>query len=64
MMKKILCLALVLTVCAVLPAAAEMAQPVTAEELDALLTEVRAKALTEEVRQPPWFKIPRPKGGG
>ena len=53
MMKKILCLVLVLTVCAVLPAAAETAQPVTAEELDALLTEVRAKALTEEVLNDP-----------
>ncbi len=53
MMKKILCLVLVLTVCAVLPAAAEEAQPVTAEELDTLLAEVRAKALTEELLNDP-----------
>ena len=53
MMKKILCLALVLTVCVALPAAAETAQPVTAEELDALLAEVRAKALTEEALNDP-----------
>lgn len=49
MMKKILCLAAVLaavlTVCAVLPAAAEAAQPVTAKELDDLLESVRAEAL-------------------
>ena len=53
MMKKILCLALALAVCAVLTAAAEGAQPVTAEELDTLLAEVRAKALTEEVLNDP-----------
>ena len=53
MMKKILCLVLVLTVCAALPAAAETAQPVTAEELDALLEEVRTKALTKEALNDP-----------
>ena len=53
MTKKILCLVLVLTVCAVLTAAAEGVQPVTAEELDALLEAVRAKALTEELLNDP-----------
>lgn len=45
MMKKILCLVLMMTFCAVLPAAAETAQPVTAAELDALLAGVRTEAL-------------------
>ena len=53
MMKKILCLVLLLFVCAALPAAAETAQPVTAEELDALLAEVRTKALSGEVLNDP-----------
>ena len=53
MMKKILCLALVLTFCAVLPAAAEGVQPVTAEELDTLLADVRTKVQAGEVLNNP-----------
>ena len=46
MMKKILCLLAVLSLCAVLPAAAEeAAQPVTAAELSELLGSVRTQAL-------------------
>lgn len=46
MMKKILCLLVVLSFCAVFPAAAEEpGQPVTAAELAALLETVRAQAL-------------------
>lgn len=52
MMKKILCLAAALAILAVFPAAAEtvqpVTQPVTAEELDALLAAVRAEALAAE----------------
>ena len=48
MMKKILCLAVVLTLFAAVPALAETAQPVTAEELDALLADVRTEALAAE----------------
>lgn len=48
MMKRILCLAVLLALCAVLPAAAETAQPVTAAELDALRDSVKAQALAEE----------------
>ncbi len=48
MMKKILCLAAALTVLMVFPALAEPAQPVTANELDALLSEVRAGAAAAE----------------
>ena len=46
MMKKILCLVLMLMIGTALPAAAETASPVTAEELDALLAAVRTQALT------------------
>lgn len=53
MMKKILCLALVLTFCAVLPAVAEGVQPVTAEELDTLLADVRTKVQAGEVLNDP-----------
>ena len=45
MMKKILCFAAVLALFAAVPAAAETAQPVTAEELGALLENVRTEAL-------------------
>lgn len=45
MMKKILCLGIMLTIFAMLPAIAETASPVTAEELDALLAAVRTQAL-------------------
>ena len=45
MMKKILCLAAVLALFAAVPAAAETAQPVTAEELGVLLESVRTEAL-------------------
>ena len=48
MMKKILCLAVILTACAALPAAAETARPVTAAELGVLLESVRAEALVSE----------------
>ena len=48
MMKKILCLAAALAILAAVPALAETAQPVTAEELDALLAKVRTKALAAE----------------
>lgn len=48
MMKKILCLAVILTICAVLPAAAENAGPVTAEELSVLMESVRTEALAAE----------------
>ena len=48
MMKKILCLAIALAVLAVFPACAENAEPVTADELDALLASVRAEALAAE----------------
>lgn len=48
MIKKILCLAAVLTLFAVLPATAETAGPVTAEELSALLESARAEALAAE----------------
>ena len=48
MMRKILCFAAVLVLCAVFHAAAENVQPVTAEELDALLKDVRAEALADE----------------
>ena len=49
MVKKILCLLAVLTLCAALPAAAEdAAQPLTAAELSGLLETVRAKALAGE----------------
>ena len=43
MMKKILCLALALMLCAVIPAAAEDVQPVTAEEMGARLESVRTE---------------------
>lgn len=46
MMKKILCLVLMLMICAAFPAMAETASPVTAEELDALLAVVRSEALS------------------
>ena len=45
MMKKILCLLAVLSLCAVFPALAEEPQPVTAGELAELLAGVRAQAL-------------------
>lgn len=48
MMRKILYLAAALVLLAVLPASAETAQPVTAEELGALLETVRAEALADE----------------
>lgn len=48
MMKKILCLAAALALLAVFPAAAESAQPVTAEELDALLAGVRTRVLASQ----------------
>lgn len=48
MMKKILCLAVLLAVLAVFPASAEDVNPVTADELDALLASVRAEALAAE----------------
>lgn len=48
MMKKILCLAAALAVLAVLPASAETVQPVTADELDALLAAVRGEVLAGE----------------
>ncbi len=45
MMKKILCLVLMLMICAGLPVRAETVPPVTAEELDAMLTAIRTQAL-------------------
>ena len=50
MMKKILCLLAVLSLCAVFPAAAEEAasQPVTAAELSVLMETIRAAALSAE----------------
>ncbi len=48
MMKKILCLVLLLAVCAAVPALAETAKPVTAAELDELLAGVRTAALAAE----------------
>ena len=48
MMRKILYLAAAVVLLAVLPASAETAQPVTAEELGALLETVRAEALADE----------------
>ncbi len=48
MMKKILCLTAILMICTVLPAAAETNQPVTAEELNALLESVRTEVAASE----------------
>ena len=48
MMKKILCLVLLLAVCAAVPALAETAKPVTAAELDELLAGVRTAVLAAE----------------
>ena len=53
MMKKIICLAIILTIAAVFPAAAETVQPVTAEELSALLENVRTEALASELLNDP-----------
>lgn len=53
MMKKILCLVLLLAMCAVLPASAETAKPVTATELDELLAGVRTAALAAELLNDP-----------
>ena len=53
MMKKILCIVLLLAMCAVLPASAETAKPVTATELDELLAGVRTAALAAELLNDP-----------
>lgn len=63
MMKKILCLLAALAVCAVFPAAAEEAQPVTAAELDAHLESVRAQALTSELLNDPSAEDARSEDG-
>ncbi len=55
MMKKILCLLAVLSLCAIFPAAAEESsqQPVTAAELTALLESIRTQALASDLLNNP-----------
>jgi len=53
MMRKILCLAVILALCTVIPAAAETANPVTAEELAALAESVRTEALAGKLLNDP-----------